>query len=204
MADDSKKAGKKHAGRRKGAGTGRSGKKARVEISAGGIVYRRTPKGVRVALILDPYGKWNFAKGHVETGETIRQAAVRETKEEMGIEDVRIVAPLGKIDFWFRDRYRPETRGMLIHKYVHYFLMETDPGAKGKPQKKERIRRIIWVPPHRMMAQSSYDDVKPVVAKARAIMNSKFGKGKRGSGRRRRRPSGQGRGRQAGADPSGV
>ena len=145
--------GPRKTGSRKRRGIKKSVKKARVEISAGGIVYRRTPKGVRVALILDPFKKWTFAKGHVEEGETIRQAAVRETKEEMGLDDVRIVAPLGKIDFWFRDQYRPETRGVLVHKHVHYFLMEADPDAMGKRQKKERIRRILWVSPYRMLSK---------------------------------------------------
>lgn len=188
---------KKRTRRQRGRGAEKGVKKTRVEISAGGIVYRRTPKGVRVALILDPFGKWTFAKGHVEEGETIRQAAIRETKEEMGLQEVRIKAPLGKIDFRFRDRYRPETRGVLIHKYVHYFLMEAEPGAKGKPQKKELIRRIIWIPPHRMMSKSSYKDVKPVAEKARDLLNRRFG-GKRGAAPKGAgRPHGKPGGREA-------
>jgi 8-oxo-dGTP pyrophosphatase MutT (NUDIX family) len=30
------------------------------------------------------YGKWNMPAGHVEAGETIKAAAIRETKEETG------------------------------------------------------------------------------------------------------------------------
>ncbi|MFH1046995.1 MAG: NUDIX domain-containing protein [Patescibacteria group bacterium] len=144
----------------------RKDEKSRVEISAGGIVFRRTPKGVRVALLLDPFGKWAFAKGHVETGESIEQAAIRETKEEMGLRSLRIKAPLGQIDFWFRDQYRPETRGMLVHKFVHFFLMEAAAKAWGKPQKKERIRKIIWVPVSRLKSKSSYKDVEGVLDQA--------------------------------------
>lgn len=141
-------------------------REAKVEVSAGGIVFRRTPKGVCVALLLDPFGKWAFAKGHVEKGETIRQAAVRETKEEMGLKSLRVKAPLGKIDFWFRDQYRPATRGTLVHKYVHFFLMEAPPRVWGKPQKKEKIRRIIWVPLAKLKKKSTYRDVDPIIDKA--------------------------------------
>ncbi len=148
-------------------------KKSRVEISAGGIVFRRTPKGVRIALLLDPFGKWAFAKGHVEKGETIRQAAVRETMEEMGLKGLRVIAPVGKIDFFFRDQYRPATRGMLVHKYVHFFLMEAPRGERGRPQKKEKIRKIIWVPVSRVKSKSSYADVKVVLDKAVGILRSK-------------------------------
>lgn len=136
---------------------------AQVEISAGGIVFKRTQRGVRIAFILDPFGKWAFAKGHVEQGETIIEAAIRETREEMGIHDLTVVAPLGTIDFWFRERYRKENRGATIHKYVHYYLMEAPAYVKGRPQRKERIRKIIWVGLRRLSHTSSYDDVRPIL-----------------------------------------
>ncbi|MBU0625842.1 NUDIX domain-containing protein [Patescibacteria group bacterium] len=145
--------------------------KTRVEISAGGIVFRRTPKGVRVALLLDPFGKWAFAKGHVEPGETIQQAAVRETMEEMGLNNLQVRARLGKIDFWFHDQYRSATRGMLVHKHVHLFLLEAPAGQRGKPQKKEKIRRIIWVSTGRLKSTSSYADVKPIIDRAVKILD---------------------------------
>jgi ADP-ribose pyrophosphatase YjhB (NUDIX family) len=144
---------------------------SRVEISAGGIVFRRTPQGVRVALLLDPFGKWAFAKGHVEKGETIRQAAVRECKEEMGLRSLRIKAKLGTVDFFFRDQYRSETRGMLVHKFVHFFLMEAAPKAWGKPQKKEKLKKIIWVPISKLKSKSSYKDVEAVIEQALDILN---------------------------------
>jgi len=164
-----------------------------MEISAGGIVYKRTPQGVRIAFILDPFGKWAFAKGHVEKGETIEQAAVRETREEMGIEEVRIVKPLGTIDFWFRDRYRPETRGVMVHKYVHYFLMEAPGHTKGKPQKQEKIRRVIWVKLANMLRRSSYEDVRPILV--RVVRNFGGGKDAPGGSRGRRGRDGRAQGR---------
>ncbi|MEK9152250.1 MAG: NUDIX domain-containing protein [Patescibacteria group bacterium] len=142
--------------------------RVRVEISAGGIVFKRTPKGVRLAFIMDPYGKWTFAKGHPEVGETIVDAALRETREEMGLGRLKIIKPVGKIDIWFRDRYRPETKGMLVHKHVHYFLMEAPAHAKGRPQFKEKIRKIIWVPLRRALDTSSYKDVRPVLERVTA------------------------------------
>jgi len=176
MTEGAKK--KKSRGRGPGKKSGTRGTKGkgRVEISAGGIVFRRTPKGVRIALLLDPYGKWSFAKGHVEKGETIKQAAVRETMEEMGLRNLRVITKLGRIELWFTDQYRPATRGMLVHKYVHFFLMEAPAGMRGRPQKKELIRRIIWVSPKRLRSKSSYDDVKPLIEKAVRLLGKITGK----------------------------
>ncbi len=155
-----------------------------MEISAGGIVFKRAPQGILIGMILDPFAKWAFAKGHVEVGETVEQAAWRETRDEMGLGSLRIVAPLGRIDFWFRDRYRPESRGTLIHKFVHYFLLEAPPEAQGRPQRKEKIRRVIWVGLKQAMARSSYKDVRPMLAR----VNEYFappGRGRRGRGEAR-------------------
>jgi 8-oxo-dGTP pyrophosphatase MutT (NUDIX family) len=146
-------------------------RRVKVEISAGGVVFKRTPQGVLVAMILDPFTKWAFAKGHVEAGETVEEAALRETQEEMGLESLRVVAPLGRIDFWFRDRYRPETSGMLVHKYVHYFLLEAPPDAKGRPQVKEKIRRVVWVSLKQATARSSYKDVLPMLERVRSYFS---------------------------------
>src|SRR6185437_12923385 len=57
------------------------------EHSAGFILFRQTPGGP-VFLLLD-YGKhWDYAKGHLEEGESPWQAAVRELREETGIRQV--------------------------------------------------------------------------------------------------------------------
>lgn len=140
--------------------------RVQVEISAGGVVYKRTRKGLKISLMLDPFGRWTFAKGHVEAGETIEQAALRETAEEMALRGLKLRQPLGTIDFWFREKYRVGSKGMLVHKFVHYFLMEAPSGEWGSPQKDEKIRQITWVDPREAIQKSSYEDVRPVLEKA--------------------------------------
>jgi 8-oxo-dGTP pyrophosphatase MutT (NUDIX family) len=140
------------------------------EDSAGGVVFKVAPTGIQVAFVKDPYGKWTFAKGHVEKGETMEQAAVRETQEEMGLRSLRVVAPLGLIELRFTDRYRPETKGREIHKLVHYFLLQAAPGAFGRPQRSEKIGGLVWVPLARAMERSSYGDAVPILDRALQIL----------------------------------
>lgn len=136
----------------------------RVEVSAGGIVYRKRSGLIEVGFILDPYDKWAFPKGHVEAGEKTDEAALREAEEEMGIKGIKMRDYLGKADFWFRDRY--VRKGELVHKFLHYYLMEAPSTAVAKPQKKEKIQAVRWVPLPEAYERSDYPDIEPLLRKA--------------------------------------
>lgn len=118
--------------------------------------------------MMDSYGKWAFPKGHVERGETIEEAAARETLEELGLSEIRLLEPLGKIDIWFRDRF--EKKDALIHKDIHYFLFETTPDAELHPDPSEHAYEAKWVSPDRLLAESSYADMIPILTRALAMV----------------------------------
>lgn len=98
---------------------------AQEETSAGGLVVDCSQSPLRAALIgkLDRRGRlmWSMPKGHIEPGETREQAAVREVKEETGI-DGKILAEIGIVDYSF------VSNGKRIHKTVHHFLMQRTGG----------------------------------------------------------------------------
>lgn len=131
-------------------------------------MFRRIGGQVEFALMLDSYGKWAFPKGHVEPGEAVEQAAARETLEELGLTEIRLLEPLGKIDIWFRDRY--QKKGTLIHKDIHYFLFETTPDAELHPDPDEHAYEARWVRPDELLDASSYSDMIPVLERALAYV----------------------------------
>jgi 8-oxo-dGTP pyrophosphatase MutT (NUDIX family) len=144
------------------------------EISAGGIVFRRSGKSVSFAMMKDSYGKWTFPKGHVEVGEDVEEAAARETLEELGLEQVRLLDYLGEIDIWFRDRF--QKKGQLIHKDIHYYLFQAPMGSKLHPDPQEHVYEAKWVPLSKVEKVSSYADMAPIVKKAVALVRE-FKKG---------------------------
>ncbi len=139
-------------------------KKTRVEYSAGGVVFRRTSHGILAGLIKDSYGKWAFAKGRIEKGETPSGAAVRETCEEMGLGKIYPVSFLGTTSIWFKDKY--EHVGETVHKYITYFLMEAAGDEHGRPEGRNRVQAIKWIPYRDLPRLISYKNSVSIAKKA--------------------------------------
>ncbi len=142
-------------------------KRARIatEHSAGGVVYRRDTTGYDIIVVQRArHGDWSLPKGHIEPGETREQAALREVKEEAGL-DARIIAPLGEIVYF----YHHPSAG-LTRKTVHYYLMEATGGELARPS--WEVSEVRWVPIEEAHNLLSYDNDKGIVRKAAAMLNA--------------------------------
>lgn len=94
-------------------------------ISAGGVVV----KDNEILLLRNQRGRWVLPKGHVEEGESLRSAAVREVQEEAGIE-AKIERKLGWMSYEFT------FDGTHYHKKVLWFRMR-ELGGEPDPLKAE-------------------------------------------------------------------
>lgn len=87
----------------------------RAKILSAGVIPVRRVEGQWLYLLLRAYQYWDFPKGKTEAGETPLQAALREVKEETGLE---------RLDFrWGYDYIEtgPYARG----KVARYYIAET-------------------------------------------------------------------------------
>lgn len=91
--------------------------------SAGGVVYRRKDAIIEVAVIGVAAGdeqRWQLPKGLVGAGEAPEETALREVREETGL-NAETVMPLRTIEYWYYGR-RGSDR-IRYHKFVYFFLM---------------------------------------------------------------------------------
>lgn len=96
------------------------------EISAGIIIYRKTEDGPKFLLLYHGRGYWNFPKGKIESEEKSFQAAVRETREETGLNrnDLKFVNNFKvseKFSFW----RRVNEKNVRVFKIVIFYFAET-------------------------------------------------------------------------------
>jgi len=133
------------------------------ETSAGGVVFRNTPDGVKILLIKDPYWRWGLPKGHVDAGESYEQAADREVTEETGLDELILHGSLGTINWHFK------LRGRLIHKYCHFYLFESRTGSPC-PQAEEGIQACRWFTLEEAVEAISYENARGVLKEAGALI----------------------------------
>jgi 8-oxo-dGTP pyrophosphatase MutT (NUDIX family) len=139
-------------------------RKAREEVSAGGIVFRRSANGVRVLLIRDSYRNWGFPKGHLEEDEDPAAAALREVTEETGLRELTLKTAVEVIDWHFR------FRGRLVHKVCHFYLIEAASGHP-RPLRREGITACKWLDFDKAASLVSYDNARAVLARAQALLD---------------------------------
>jgi 8-oxo-dGTP pyrophosphatase MutT (NUDIX family) len=128
-----------------------------VEVSAGGVVLRKE----RMVLLARRNENWQFPKGQVEKGEKIEETAVREVREETGIE-ARIVKPLGRINYWY---YR---EGRRIYKTVHFFLMEAV--RENMEQRDNEMDEVHWFNLEDAIRKISYRNERDILERAKREM----------------------------------
>ncbi len=106
----------------------------RVIEAAGGLV--RNTKGEYLFILRN--GKWDLPKGKREKGETIKQCALREVKEECGIKGLKIIKELNTT----YHTYFLEEKEVL--KPTYWFEMQCPEISKLTPQTEEGITKVKW------------------------------------------------------------
>ncbi len=138
------------------------------KTSAGGVIFKKEGKQVKILLIKDNWGKWTFAKGFVEENETYRVTAIREMTEELGVDakKLKYIGDLGEIEYDY------VWEGQPVHKKVFYYLYEWVVEQKFHLQKSEGIQAAKWVEIEWLKDEIGYkDDTMELVGK----IQQKFG-----------------------------
>ncbi|HEX7196257.1 MAG TPA: NUDIX hydrolase [Candidatus Limnocylindria bacterium] len=132
--------------------------------SAGGVVHRLVGDRHEIVVVhrRSPV-LWALPKGTPDSGETIEETALRETREETGLE-VELEAPISSIRYFF---VRGSTR---FHKTVHFFLMRPIGGALELHD--HEFDEVRWAPVEEAQALLTHATERSVVEQALKLIES--------------------------------
>lgn len=135
-----------------------STRERRKDFSAGGVVVRNGDVVVIVPARKSAGGETvlGLPKGHLDGDETEVDAAIREVREETGV-DAEPIERLGEISYSYESRGRP------VDKRVAFYLLEYRSGELGHDHEIEHVR---WMPLEEAARSLTYEGEREMVQRA--------------------------------------
>jgi N utilization substance protein B len=134
-----------------------------IERLGGAVVYARDGEDIYLALVHDVFGHWTLSKGKVEENEEIRQATVREMKEELGL-DVKIIKRLGENEYIAKDPEIGKKRKQVVYFLAEAPFEEITLGTSGG------LDDAKWFKLSDILDLNFYDDILPTITTAINIL----------------------------------
>jgi 8-oxo-dGTP pyrophosphatase MutT (NUDIX family) len=126
----------------------------RAATSAGGIILREVGGTLKIALAHHPRvtKTWVLPKGHVEEGESLEQAALREIYEETGLDNVQLITHLGTIM-----RESLKSNGDVEHKTIHFYLAYAPGQSQFQAPSDQGFIEAGWFSPEEVIQLLPYE-----------------------------------------------
>ena len=132
------------------------------QVSAGGAAFRPNDSDYEIAIIsVNPSRRWQLPKGLIDAGETPEIAALREVREEAGIE-TELLSKIETIEYWYVGDHRGERA--RFHKLVHFFLLKY---LEGNVENHDfEVVEARWVKAEDALEMLTFKSEKDIVEKA--------------------------------------
>ncbi len=138
-----------------------------IEKKAGAVVYSMHEGKIYFAFVHDVFGYWTLSKGGIEENEEEKEGAIREIKEEMGL-DIKIKELLGRNEYIAN---HPE-KGK-IRKQVVFFLGESEYKDIVLEKGTGGLDDAKWFELEEIPSLKMYDNMIPLLTKAVEILTKK-------------------------------
>jgi 8-oxo-dGTP diphosphatase len=138
------------------------------QISAGGVAFRWNNSEPEIAIVsVKPKLRWQLPKGIVDEGESPQVTAMREVREEAGVE-TELIKLIETIEYWYRSvKYGKPVR---YHKFVHFYLLKYKSGNVADHD--HEVEESRWVSFDEALELLDFKSERDVAEKAREMIAS--------------------------------
>ena len=138
----------------------------KLQVSAGGVAFRKRKKQIEVALIsVGGNNRWQLPKGIVDKRESTEDAAVREVREEAGIK-TEVVERIDKVEYWYF--WNEDGQRIRYHKFVYFYLLRYESGDVRDHD--DEVNEARWVEIDEAIKLLAFNSEKRIVEKAKALI----------------------------------
>ena len=138
----------------------------KLQFSAGGVAFRKQDGQVEVALIsVGGDNRWQLPKGLVDKGESTEDAAIREVREEAGI-DTEIVTRIDKVEYWYF--WKENGQRIRYHKFVYFYLLRYKAGDVRDHD--HEVNEARWLDIDDAIEMLAFDNEKKIMEKAKELI----------------------------------
>jgi len=138
----------------------------KLQISAGGVAFRKKGRRIEVALIsVGDENRWQLPKGIVDKGEATEAAARREVREESGI-DAEMIDRIDRVEYWYFSK--EQSQRVRYHKFVYFFLLRYKSGDVKNHD--SEVNEARWFDIDAAIDALAFNSEKKIVEKAKALI----------------------------------
>lgn len=138
----------------------------KLQVSAGAVAFRKRDGRIEVALIsVGADNRWQLPKGLVDKGESSEDAALREVREEAGI-NAEMIDRIDRVEYWYFSK--EQGHPVRYHKFVYFYLLRYKSGDVRDHD--HEVNEARWVNIDDAIKMLAFDNEKKVMEKAKELI----------------------------------
>lgn len=137
----------------------------KLQISAGGVAFRSVEGRTEVALIsVGEDNRWQLPKGIVDKGESTEAAALREVREEAGV-NTSLLSLIDKTEYW----YYGKGERVRFHKFVYFYLLRYESGDVTNHD--DEVNEARWFEIDEAIEMLAFESERKIVEAAKKLID---------------------------------